>query len=438
MKKNIIKITFIVFVIFSGTLLMYTFTMGRTIARNYFETPNLVTEFFYKASNSKDSYPITEDSEIVSEEINFAIESITHENLSNEQSFRTLGEKGKIDTEITTSYLKALGLERIKSEEVVLEIEPINETVIAGLKTKAEVINDIKDELESSFEFGTKRVDFLFFEQSVFEIDYATRAVHVGEFDLIEDSCNAFSSTPLFYDLEKENYVYDTDKLESFLDFECGDLSFPELTEVAMCADCTLYPVGKGYNLTPSYVPAVETYVTNGLEYTILPKPGEYLEQLITDAQAAGHNIGITSSYRSYETQVDTFEYWVNWNQTVFGYDRETAIIEANKVSAKPGFSEHQLGTTADINSIDCNAFEGYCTQNIDLWEWLDNNAHLYGFAMSYPEGREAESGYTYEPWHYRFIGVENATEFKKTDLILAQFLRQLETQKIKEKLIQL
>lgn len=151
-----------------------------------------------------------------------------------------------------------------------------------------------------------------------------------------------------------------------------------------------------------------------------------YLEELILTAQAAGYNISSTSSYRSFETQVETFNYWVDWNQNVFGYDRAKALTEANRISAIPGFSEHQLGTTVDLNATECNAFEGYCGQNEALWTWLDQNDSTYGFVLSYPEGTEEQSGYRFEPWHYRWIGIENMNSYENSGMILRDWLETL------------
>ncbi len=125
-----------------------------------------------------------------------------------------------------------------------------------------------------------------------------------------------------------------------------------------------------------------------------------HLGALAEAAAAAGHPIAVQSGYRSYHTQVVTFDYWVK----VDGY------AYALKSSARPGHSEHQLGTALDIR-----AKGGKAPWDYQDWaatptgSWVAANAWRYGFAMSYPKGEEATTCYMYEPWHYRFFGLAEA-----------------------------
>lgn len=143
----------------------------------------------------------------------------------------------------------------------------------------------------------------------------------------------------------------------------------------------------------------------------------EVLAQLLLlweDARAAGMELYINSAFRSYNTQDQLFRD----NASRYGED------VASKFSARPGQSEHQLGTAVDFNSPGyylTKAFGGApegC--------WLAENAHRYGFAMSYPADSQHITGYDYEPWHFRYIGVEAARRWKESGLVLCQFLEQL------------
>ncbi len=119
----------------------------------------------------------------------------------------------------------------------------------------------------------------------------------------------------------------------------------------------------------------------------------ENLEKMVSDSRHLGLNLKVISSYRSYEQQRNTFNYWVN----TLGHER------AVMVSAVAGASQHQLGTAIDFNSLETtfgDTPEG---------RWLYNNSYKYGFIISYPEGLENLTGYTYEPWHYRYIGTKSA-----------------------------
>ena len=122
------------------------------------------------------------------------------------------------------------------------------------------------------------------------------------------------------------------------------------------------------------------------------------LKAMAAAARAAGAPIAVASAYRSYATQVATFNDWVSR----LGYSK--AILGA----ARPGHSEHQLGTTIDFRSYgsgDPWLSGGYDWGKTRAGRWMLGNAWKYGFVLSYPYGTRAEVCYGYEPWHYRYFG---------------------------------
>jgi D-alanyl-D-alanine carboxypeptidase len=198
---------------------------------------------------------------------------------------------------------------------------------------------------------------------------------------------------------------------------------------VATCSDCTLYYVDKTHALPSSYVPkVVPTGLAGGGSLT--SQTVEALKQLFASANSKGLKPRVNSSYRSYSQQLSTYNYWVQ-GELNRGKSRAEAELAANRYSAKPGHSEHQLGTTADINCQDCQAFDRNNKANNAIWKFLEENAHKYGFVISYPRNMEAVTGYVYEPWHIRYVGVELASEIHSKGYVngngiyLAQFLRQ-------------
>jgi len=96
---------------------------------------------------------------------------------------------------------------------------------------------------------------------------------------------------------------------------------------------------------------------------------------------------------------------------------------EGRRVSAVPGHSEHQLGLAMDItaHSVDARLIEAFSVTPEGFW--VSQNAHRFGFIISYPYGREQDTGFIYEPWHIRFVGVLAATEMFHTGQILEEFL---------------
>lgn len=143
----------------------------------------------------------------------------------------------------------------------------------------------------------------------------------------------------------------------------------------------------------------------------------EALEQLVAAAREDGIVLKAVSGYRSYATQKSLFD----------SYARKDGIEAANRYSAFPGQSEHQTGLTMDISGesvqYKLTADLGKAKEGI----WLAEHAAEFGFIIRYPEGMEAITGYTYEPWHLRYIGVEAAEAVAASGLTLEQFFETLE-----------
>lgn len=112
-------------------------------------------------------------------------------------------------------------------------------------------------------------------------------------------------------------------------------------------------------------------------------------------ARSAGRPLVIVSAYRSYAQQVLTFDYWVG----IGGY------AQALRTSARPGHSEHQLGTTIDFGDGSAAPWEYDDWAATPTGAWLAQHAAEFGFVMSYPKGKSAVTCYDYEPWHYRWVG---------------------------------
>ena len=131
-------------------------------------------------------------------------------------------------------------------------------------------------------------------------------------------------------------------------------------------------------------------------------------------AQAeAGLTLASNSAYRSYDSQVEVYNDDMNAHGQAF----------ADTDTARPGYSEHQTGLAIDIG-----ADSGYCSLDpcfagTPEGQWLAANAWRFGFLLRYPQGLDQVTGYTFEPWHYRYIGVPLATELHNTGVpTLEQF----------------
>ena len=168
-----------------------------------------------------------------------------------------------------------------------------------------------------------------------------------------------------------------------------------------------LQKYSKVYFLNEHYIP--EKIVTIDKKYTyneavpksIHGKVEPYLSKLLDDALDDGIKIWVVSSYRSFKEQAG-----------LKGAYTATYGSGANAFSADQGYSEHQLGTTLDFTTEglggSINGFEG-----TPAFVWMQKNAHKYGFTLSYPKGN---TFYVYEPWHWRFVGEDLASDLKKDD----------------------
>lgn len=156
-------------------------------------------------------------------------------------------------------------------------------------------------------------------------------------------------------------------------------------------------PIGNVYspsNLVAPSVPIEKSlYIRKELS-----KP---VTELFASASQAGHSLMIASAYRSYATQITTYNYYVS----------QYGETEANRVSAKPGTSEHQTGLAIDISRSDRAHYLEESFGNDPAGTWLREHAHTYGFIVRYPQHKEQITGYAYEPWHLRYVGQELALE---------------------------
>ncbi|CAN5230596.1 hypothetical protein BH18ACT10_BH18ACT10_11000 [soil metagenome] len=184
------------------------------------------------------------------------------------------------------------------------------------------------------------------------------------------------------------------------------------------CDDLTVL-VDRKNHLPPDYVPpnlvSVEARGVPVFGDGMMLRRGaaDHLGRMVRAANAAGEQILVSSAYRSYAKQRTTFQRLTS----IYGKER------AKWTSAPPGQSQHQLGTAVDFT----NSAVGYEIQKsfgyTKASAWLVKHAPEYGFVLSYPNHKEAETGYHWEPWHYRYVGTENATHMRESGSTLQEFL---------------
>lgn len=185
--------------------------------------------------------------------------------------------------------------------------------------------------------------------------------------------------------------------------------------------------VSQTYGISRDYAPAdlvplsdyFSVEITLGYPTTVRAVIVEPLRRMIADMEAAGLAPFIISGYRSYAQQAIAYEKWLEYNPDYVGI-----------LSAQPGHSEHQLGTTVDFGSPELPEIVGdpeiefhtYFYQTSE-GQWLLTNAQRYGFTLSFTRDNGELTGFFYEPWHYRYVGQELATELHQQELTLTEYM---------------
>ena len=169
--------------------------------------------------------------------------------------------------------------------------------------------------------------------------------------------------------------------------------------------------VNKYHYLDSDYVPdnLVTASSTYGYALPIEKKTYDAFINMYNDALKSGLNLSILSPYRSYNTQVSLYNRYVNKDGKVL----------ADTYSARAGFSEHQTGLAIDIARRGGN-LGGF--ESTNEFKWLKDNCYKYGFILRYPKGKEWITGYQYEPWHYRYVGIDVATQIYNEGITFEEY----------------
>ncbi|MEA3357395.1 MAG: M15 family metallopeptidase [Patescibacteria group bacterium] len=263
------------------------------------------------------------------------------------------------------------------------------------------------------------------FLDSPFEIEMPTGIAQAVQSDyseiyaLIENSKQTWQNTTGSTGATGNN----SDNTDTMTDTS-NPYSYPEtILPCTKNGDDMLILVNKQYQLSSTYAPSDLVAVSqsgirttkSGLQVRNVIIPD--LTALVNAVQVAGIDLAVLSAYRSYATQQSTYNYWVGYN----GGDSAAA----DTVSARAGHSQHQLGTAVDFTTNEISDQLGQQFANTAAEQWLTAHAWEYGFALGYPAGQDSITGYSYEPWHFRYIGVSNAQEWHDSRLILELWLRE-------------
>ncbi|SMO65098.1 M15 family metallopeptidase [Solitalea koreensis] len=180
--------------------------------------------------------------------------------------------------------------------------------------------------------------------------------------------------------------------------------------------------VNKLYSLPENYIPndliipnVTFSFGKQDIEKAYLRKPAaDALVKMFQAAKLDKITLAAVSAYRSYKRQKEVFNHGV----------QTKGHAEAAKLIAVPGMSEHQTGLALDISSKSNGYRLDENFANTPEGEWLKTNAHHYGFILRYQKGKESITGYNYEPWHFRYVGVQVAMDLYNKDITLDEYVK--------------
>ena len=221
---------------------------------------------------------------------------------------------------------------------------------------------------------------------------------------------NELSKKELERESEKEEIIsksVDTSKDESklkFYDFSNWNDKCSEELRVVNGGNC----LPKDFK--------VKTKSCRGKEVNVII--AQDLEQMICDAKKENISLWISSGYRNIELQTILFDRQVEREKSKEVVNQEEAEKRASKVVARPYASEHNTGLAVDFNGVNDDFYK------TKEYKWLMDNAHKYGFIERYRDKWQQYTGVIYEPWHFRYIGKENASKVKESGLCLEEYIK--------------
>ncbi len=212
-----------------------------------------------------------------------------------------------------------------------------------------------------------------------------------------------------FYKENEEKSTYDIVAMVN----THANLNWYENIKEADTSKGNLLLVNKFYQLDENYTPESLTDVKNWYSWgsqKITQETYEAFINMFNKAKESNIKLIINSSYRDYQTQEKTYQELKN----TFGSKR------ADAQAARPGHSEHETGLAVDLFDEKYTSTGNF--KDSETYEWLKEHAHEFGFIERYPEDKEYLTGYTYEAWHWRYVGTEIASQIKEEQITFDEY----------------
>ncbi len=309
-------------------------------------------------------------------------------------------------------------IEKVKNGEIITKKEKIDTSKIGKQTIKVVIKNYYKKEKE--YKFTLNVIDIT---KPVITFKKELSTTQGTKIDLLKD-VKVEDDSKEKIEVKVEG-TYDINKIGNYnLEYVAKDSSGNEAREkftlkvtekpkTTNGCETTYFTTSKGFSgVTKNCITYIDGYLIANKTYSLPSSYGPGLTKEFMTAynkmKAAYDEVGktgkfgneyktltIKSGFRSYSTQKSVYNNWVN----------KDGKAKADTYSARPGYSEHQSGLAADLNHVGSNF------DNTESAKWLEQNCWKYGFILRYPKGKDNETGYIYESWHFRYVGVDLATK---------------------------
>ena len=241
----------------------------------------------------------------------------------------------------------------------------------------------------------------------------ATTHTGIEELDYIDQKLDYFNYEYLdrYLNYKKKNPSLSPEDV--VMDVNIGlDYDYYTHTSPATNVDSNLVLVNKYHSLSDSYVPSDLKSISS--HYALEDMKLRYeakiaFENMAKDASKEDLDIIAMSSYRSYRYQINLYN----------RYKKQDGEEAADTYSGRPGFSEHQTGLAVDVYNGTVTYTNFHKTKE---FKWMQDHAHEYGFILRFPKDKEKRTGYVYESWHYRYVGLRDAEIIHNENLCLEEY----------------
>lgn len=295
----------------------------------------------------------------------------------------------------------------LKLDEVVLAVDEYQTVVLPNLKSKGYESQEVE---KLFYQFGLADLKSLM--ETTLNPDQAFELMTASSFDS--------SSFAIYDEVLSQDENYSVTYALQYAKYPNVKSNFYEDIVETPNTDSLLVLVNQNYRLDESYVPTdfvpVDVPVTQYSQVNtnyLRRDAADATELLFAKAKEEGYELTLRTGYISYSVQKSLY------NQDVF----EMGVEYADKFNSRPGHSEHQTGLAIDITTPSINNELSLEFADTEEGKWVLEHAHEYGFIIRYPENRESEVGYFYEPYHLRYVGVEVATEIFENDWTLEDYI---------------